>query len=228
MCAGASIVATTVLRRIRWFDWEGRVVLVTGGSRGLGLEIARKLVARGARVAICARTEEDLHRAEADLVRRGGDVLAIECDIRDQAAVESMVRMVLERWGTVDVLINVAGIIQVGPVEAMTPEDFREAMDSHCWGPLNTILAVLPEMRRRQWGRIVNIASIGGKQAVPHLLPYVTSKSALVGLSNGLRTELAKDGILVTTVCPMLMRTGSARNAIFKGQNDKEYAWFKI
>jgi len=128
----------------------------------------------------------------------------------------------------VDVLFNVAGVIEVGPLDAMTWADFHTAMDTHCWGPLNTVLAVLPEMRRKGWGRIVNIASIGGKRAVPHMLPYAASKFALVGLSTGLRTELAKDGIVVTTVSPGLMRTGSPRNALFKGQHRQEYAWFSI
>ena len=132
------------------------------------------------------------------------------------------------RWGNVDVLINVAGVIEVGPLDAMTLEDFHRSMDTHCWGALHTVLAVLPGMRQRGWGRIVNIASLGGKRAVPHMLPYAASKFALVGLSNGLRTELAQDGILVTTICPGLMRTGSPRNATFKGQHRKEYAWFSI
>lgn len=202
--------------------------MVTGGSRGLGLALARELVDRGARVAICARTESDLRRAEDELRARGGDVIAFPCDVRDCASVDELVALVLDRWGKVDVLFNVAGVIHVGPLDAMTPEDFRDAMDTNCWGALKTVHAVLPAMRRRGWGRIVNIASIGGKQAVPHLLPYVASKFALVGLSNGLRTELAKDGILVTTVSPALLRTGSPRNAIFKGQNRKEYAWFSI
>jgi short-subunit dehydrogenase len=93
---------------------------------------------------------------------------------------------------------------------------------------LYTTLAVLPQMRERRDGRIVNISSIGGKVSVPHLLPYSASKFALVGLSEGLRSELAKDGIAVTTVCPGLMRTGSPRNATFKGQHRAEYAWFSI
>jgi NAD(P)-dependent dehydrogenase (short-subunit alcohol dehydrogenase family) len=119
-------------------------------------------------------------------------------------------------------------VIQVGPLDSMTLDDFHHAMDVNCWGPLHAILAVLPHMRRRRWGRIVNIASIGGKKAVPHLLPYDASKFALVGLSTGLRTELAKDGILVTTANPTLMRTGSARNAMFKSQHRAEYAWFSL
>jgi short-subunit dehydrogenase len=101
-------------------------------------------------------------------------------------------------------------------------------MNVHFWGPLHTILAVLPDMKRRRSGRIVNIASIGGKIAIPHLVPYCASKFALVGLSRGLRAELKKDGIIVTTICPGLMRTGSPRNATFKGKHRAEYAWFSI
>ena len=110
----------------------------------------------------------------------------------------------------------------------MTLDDFHRAMDGNCWGPLHAILAVLPHMRSRRWGRIVNVASIGGKKAVPHLLPYDASKFALVGLSTGLRTELLKDGILVTTANPTLMRTGSPRNAEFNGRHCEEYAWFSL
>jgi NAD(P)-dependent dehydrogenase (short-subunit alcohol dehydrogenase family) len=178
-------------------------------------------------VAICARTEEDLRTAEQELLKRG-EVIAIPCDVRDEGHVHAMVSEVLDRFGAVDVLFNVAGIIEVGPLEAMTVEDFEDAMKTHFWGPLYTTLAVLPEMRRRGWGRIVNVSSIGGKRAVPHMIPYDASKFALVGLSHGLRTELAKDGILVTTVCPGLMRTGSPRNALFKGRHRQEYAWFAI
>jgi short-subunit dehydrogenase len=110
----------------------------------------------------------------------------------------------------------------------MTMEDFEEAMDIHFWAPLYATLAVLPEMKRRGWGRIVNISSIAGKVAIPHLVPYSASKFALAGLSDGLRAELAQDGILVTTVCPGLMRTGSPRNAWFKGNHEAEYAWFVV
>jgi short-subunit dehydrogenase len=119
-------------------------------------------------------------------------------------------------------------VIEVGPVETMTMTDFEEALNINLRGPLHTMLTVIPEMRQRGEGRIVNIASIGGKIAVPHMTPYTTSKFALVGLSKAMRAELAKDGVIVTTVCPGLMRTGSPRNAIFKGQHRAEYAWFSI
>lgn len=226
-------VATTMLvrravRASRHFEWRGLTAIVTGGSRGLGLVLARKLIDKGVRVAIVARTEEDLAIAEEELRACGGDVLAVPCDIRDPQSVDAMAKKVREHFGAVHLLFNVAGIIQVGPLDAMKQSDFEDAMSTNCWGTLHTVLAVLPEMRRRGWGRIVNVASLGGKRAVPHMLPYSVSKFAVVGLSNGLRAELMKHGIFVTTACPSLMRTGSPRNAIFKGRHREEYAWFSI
>lgn len=224
----AVVGARALLRRSRWFDYSGQRVVVTGGARGLGLVLARQLGAAGARVAICSRTDREVKRAAAELRGMGADVIGQRCDVRDRDQVEHFIGAVTDSWGGVDLLFNVAGVIEVGPLDAMTPDDFHASMDTHCWGVLHTTLAVLPTMRRSGWGRIVNIASLGGKRAVPHMLPYAASKFALVGLSTGLRAELAPDGILVTTVCPGLMRTGSPRNATFKGQHCKEYAWFSI
>jgi NAD(P)-dependent dehydrogenase (short-subunit alcohol dehydrogenase family) len=208
-------------------SFEGRTVLLTGGSRGLGLVLARQFLSEGARVILCAREEVELARARSELEPLG-EVLALPCDVSDRVQVEALVAQVHERFGVVDVLVNNAGTIQVGPLESMAEEDFQEAMGIHFWAPLYTTMAVLPEMKRRGWGRIVNISSIGGKVSIPHLLPYSASKFALVGLSDGLRAELAQDGILVTTVCPSLMRTGSPPNAFFKGNHEAEYAWFVL
>lgn len=224
----AALASRAVVRRMRRFSFAGKATLIAGGSRGLGLVLARQLVDAGARVAILARTPPDLEDAERELLARGGEAMALRCDVSRPEEVRSAVQQVLQRFGGIDLLFNVAGIIQVGPLEAMTREDFQRAMDVHFWGALNTTLEVLPDMRRHGWGRIVNVASLGGKRAVPHMLPYTASKFALVGLSNGLRTELAKDGILVTTIIPSLVRTGSPRNALFKGQHRKEYTWFSI
>ena len=227
LAAGAGAIAAVAGRRRRW-ELAGRVVLITGGSRGLGLAIARRLVEEGARVAICARDRDTLERARLDLTQRGGAVIAVAVDVTDRDAVTRMVHEVRERLGALDALINNAGTIIVGPVEVMEESDFQTAMDVNFWGPLHAIMAVLPEMRRRRAGRIVNIASIGGKISVPHLLPYSASKFALVGLSEGLRAELCGDGIEVSTICPGLMRTGSPRHAWFKGRHREEYAWFSI
>lgn len=222
------MAARAISRRVHTYDLEGRVALITGGSRGLGLSIAREMAREGARLAICARDEEELDRAREDLTALGATVFALQCDVTDQAQVNQMVRSVQNYFGHIDVLVNNAGVIEVGPLEVITLDDYKEAIDTHFWGPLYTILAVLPEMQKRGEGRIVNISSIGGKFSVPHLLPYSASKFALTGLSEGLRAELAKSGITVTTVCPGLMRTGSTRNAIFKGKHRLEYAWFSI
>lgn len=223
---GAALGIRAVVRQLRALDLQGKVAIITG-ARGLGLVIGRQLARQGVRVAICARDPDEVERGQRDLQSYGsaiGDV----CDITDREQVKRFVDEVRTRLGQVDILINNAGVIQVGPFEHMTLEDFDEAMKCHFWAPLYMTLAVLPDMRRRRQGRIVNISSIGGKVSVPHLLPYGASKFALVGLSEGLRAELAKDGVTVTTICPGLMRTGSPPNAFFKGQHRAEYAWFTI
>jgi short-subunit dehydrogenase len=228
LALGAMAAGRLIWRKMTEYDLRNKTVLITGGSRGLGLVLAREFALEGAQVAICARDEEELEQARIDLDNRSSEVLTVKCDVTNASEVENMVNHVRERFGKIDVLVNNAGTIQVGPLEVMNREDFDKAMQAHFWGPLNTMLAVLPEMRQRRDGRIVNISSIGGKIAVPHLVPYSASKFALVGLSKGLRAELRKDGVVVTTVCPGLMRTGSPRNANFKGKHREEYAWFSI
>jgi NAD(P)-dependent dehydrogenase (short-subunit alcohol dehydrogenase family) len=215
-------------RRRRRIDFANRVVLITGGSRGLGLVLARQFAQEGAQIAICARDEAELSHARADLESLGTEVVAVACDVTHRLEVDAMLAHVRQRLGPIDVLVNNAGMIQTGPMEEMTVEDYDYALRVHFWGPFFTTLGVLPDMRRRGFGRVVNIASLGGKIGIAHLLPYSTSKFALVGFSEGLRGALARDGIHVTTVCPGLMRTGSPRNALFKGQHRREYAWFSI
>ena len=212
------------------YGFNGKSVLITGGSRGLGLVMARALAREGARLTIVARDESELRRASDDIRTREpfAEVLATAADVRKRHDAERAVAQTVERYGGIDVLINNAGIIQVGPVDHMKPADYDDAMNTHFWGPLYAILAAIPYMRRHGGGRIVNISSIGGRIAVPHLVPYCASKFALTGLSDGLRTELLREGIIVTTVCPGLMRTGSPVNAMFKGKRAQEYAWFAI
>jgi len=225
---GAAVLARRVVRHMRAYDLRDKVALVTGGSRGLGLLIARELVARGAKVAICARSQAQLDRARRDLEERGGQVLAAACDVTSQVEVSALLALVTAQLGPIDVLVNNAGVIQVGPAEHMDLSDYNEAMATHFWAPLRLIQAVTPGMVERRSGRIVNVSSIGGKIAVPHLLPYTASKFALIGLSEGMRVELRKHGVYVTTVVPGLMRTGSARNALFKGKHRAEHAWFAV
>lgn len=212
----------------RTCSFAHKVVLITGGSRGLGLVLARQLCAEGARVALLARDPDELARARKELAQRGGQVLTISCDLLEGEQIDAAVQKVADHFGGLDVVINNAGIIEIGPLEHMQREDFERAMNLHFWAPFNLIMQAIPHLRRRGEGRIVNIASIGGRMAVPHLAPYCTSKFALVGLSDALRAELARDRIHVTTVTPGLMKTGSQGNAKFKGDHRAEYTWFSL
>jgi short-subunit dehydrogenase len=224
---GSALIARR-LRAARTMDFRGRSVLITGGSRGLGLVLAREFGRLGGRVTIAARDRGELERAREDLVNRGVDVEIAVCDIRQRGEIEQLVQQIVTRTSTIDVLINNAGVIQVGPYDHMDVPDFEEAMAVHFWAPLHAMRAVIPAMRQQGSGRIVNISSIGGKIGVPHLAPYCASKFALTGLSESLHAELAKDGIYVTTVCPGLMRIGSPYNAWFKGNHRDEFTWFAI
>ncbi|HEY0492011.1 MAG TPA: SDR family oxidoreductase [Candidatus Dormibacteraeota bacterium] len=222
--AGAIVFAT--IRRIRQADLSGQVALITGGSRGLGLLLAREFAQAGCQLVICGRDEAQLGRAEQDLRNRGAVVLAIQCDVSDRAQVDHMVSQAVERVGPIDILVNNAGIIGVAPLQALELKDFEKAMNIMYWGTVYPTMAVLPAMRQRHNGRIVNITSIGGLVAVPHLLAYSSAKFAAVGFSQGLRAEVARDGIAVTTVAPGLMRTGSHLHAEFKGEQMKQYSLF--
>ena len=225
---GLALGARALWKRMRMADISGQVVLITGGSRGLGLAMAHEFGAAGCKLAICARDAEELAWASNELQEYGYHCWPVVCDVGDDAQVEQMMREVEEHYGRIDILVNNAGVIMVGPLKNQTLADFQEAMDAMFWGTVYPTLAVLPQMFRRRYGRIVNITSIGGRLAVPHLLPYTCAKFAAVGFSEGLHAEVKKDGIIVTTVAPGLMRTGSYRNAFFKGKNRQEYNWFAL
>lgn len=210
------------------FSYRDKIALITGGSRGLGLEIARQLCRRKAKVVLLARDSEELALAKSELAARGRDVLTIECDLLDGAQIQSAIQQTLQRFGKIDILINNAGIIQVGPLDHMKLGDFDRAMRLHFWAPFILTMQIVPHMRANGGGRIVNISSIGGKIAVPHMAPYCASKFALTGFSDAIRAELARDKICVTTVTPGMMRTGSQVHAQFKGDHSAEYRWFDL
>jgi NAD(P)-dependent dehydrogenase (short-subunit alcohol dehydrogenase family) len=232
--AAAAVVGARALRRSRSLDFAGRVVLITGGSRGLGLELARRFAAEGAKLALLARDRGELERAVRELYRTsaggpdGIDVELLRCDLREPDEVEQSVDQVLRRFGRLDVLVNNAGTIRVGPLDNLTLEEFRQEMEINFFGALNATLAALPHLRQAGQGRIVNVTSIGGRIPVPHLLPYTASKFAFVGFSETLGAELGRHGIRVTTVTPGLMRTGSPYRAMFTGRRKNEFRWFLL
>ena len=206
------------------YDLHGKHVLLTGGSRGLGLALGRELAARGARLTLVARTERDLRLAADDLRGRGADVQTITADVTDPGAAQHLLAAA-QPFGDVDVLLHCAGLIQSGPLDNMTEQDFRDVMEIHAFAPLRLVRTFLPQLSGRR-GRVLLVTSVGGKVAVPHSVPYSMSKFAAVGLGQGLRSELAAHGVTVTTVCPGLMRTGSPRQATVKGRYEQEYALF--
>jgi NAD(P)-dependent dehydrogenase (short-subunit alcohol dehydrogenase family) len=201
------------------------VALVIGASRGLGLLLAREMLQRGHRVVVAARDEAELDRAVEQLEAEG-EVHARVCDVRDRDAVGALVGDVERELGPIEVLLTVAGIIQVGPARAMTMGDFEDAIATMTWGPIHAALSVLPHMQRRGRGRIGTVTSIGGVVPPPHLLPYATAKFGAVGFSEGLTAAVSGSGVTATTVVPGLMRTGSHQRAVFAGEGTAEYAWF--
>ena len=209
-------------------DMHGQVVLITGSSRGLGLALAEEFALQGARLVLSAHDEQELEQARQKLADQGAEVLAIPCDMTQREQVQHLIEQATTHYGRVDMLVNNAGIITVGPFLAQTLNDFEDSMNVIFWGSVYATLSVLPQMLERKRGCIVNISSIGGKVSVPHLLPYSSAKFALTGFSEGLHAELAREGIRVVTVTPGLMRTGSSVNAFFKGKHHAEYTWFSI
>ncbi|WP_392971518.1 SDR family NAD(P)-dependent oxidoreductase [Streptomyces sp. LN245] len=209
-------------------DLAGLSVLVTGGSRGLGLLLSARLAQRGCLVTMAARDEDELRRGAEWAEERTGKKFSIAvCDVRDRHAVESVVRQADARHGGLDIVVANAGVIQVAPVASLGSGAFEDAMDTIFGGAVNTAMAALPFLRASEaGGRLCLIGSVGGLLAVPHLLPYSCAKAAVGALGEGLRAETTGDRLSVTTVHPGLMRTGSHLQAEFGGRSSREFAWF--
>ena len=226
------VTLSRMMRRRKAKSLLDKVVLITGSSRGLGLAMAEEFGRRGAKLVLTARNEEELERSRQLLLERkvvpASYVLLVPADLRKAEEAEYLIQRAAEHFGQIDILINNAGVITVGPVENQTIQNFHDVMDANFFSGLHCSLAALPQMLSRRSGTIVNITSIGGKIAVPHMLPYTASKFAAVGFSQGLHTELRAKGIHVLTVCPGLMRTGSHLNALFSGDAAREYHWFSL
>ena len=224
MIVPAALVAVSRIARRQPYRWPGRVVVITGGSRGLGLVLARALTARGARVALLARDEAELARAKASLSPTAS-AITVPCDVRDAHQARAAIGVVLDTWGRLDVLVNNAGVIVSAPFVETNDDDFRALLDVHLWGTLHMSRAALPHLTH-PGARIVNISSIGGRLPVPHLSAYCASKFAQAGLSSVMAEELRASPVRVVTVYPGLMRTGSHLNAQFKGDLRAEFAVF--
>ncbi len=236
--AAALAAATAAFRALRSTKLApGSVVLVTGGSRGLGLAIANRFAATPIKLVLASRKLPELQQAQSTLLAAHphltpDDILLVAADLSTPAECQRLIAETIARFGRIDVLVNNAAVIEVGPVESQTLEIFERTMQINFFAALYTTWAALPHMRSQtplagsRRAAIVNIASIGGKIAVPHMLPYSAAKFALVGFSEGLHAELRGKGIVVTTVCPGLMRTGGEDHAQFVGDTAAEKKWF--
>jgi len=203
--------------------------LVLGASRGLGLLMAAELGAAGYDLAVVARSADGLDAARGDLEATGARVVTLPADLSVRAQAESCVDAAARELGGLDVVIANAGIIQVGPLSAIDAQDVADAHDAIFWAAVYPVLRAVEVMRRAGTrGHIGVVTSIGGKIPTPHLLPYTAAKFATTGFAEALRTEVAKDGITVTTAIPGLMRTGSPRNALVAGDREPEYRWFAL
>ena len=227
----ASLLGVAALALRFWptsYSVKGRSVVITGGSRGLGLAIAEQFLGEGSNVTLLARDESELGRAQAILQERTGRIPSIvPCDMTVAAEVESALTEAESAYGPIDIVINNAGTIVVGPFASMDSADFSALLELQLHAIVNVTQNLLGRWKTTG-GRIANICSIGGKIAVPHMSTYCAAKFALAGLSQTLASELKRDGIIVTTVFPGLMRTGSPIQAVVKGDHESEYAWFAL
>jgi len=186
---------------------RGRIALAAASSEGIGRAVAEALAAEGADLVICSRREEPLEQARKELEAHGGRVLAIQANLTDPEGVRTVVEGAYQAYGRVDILVTNTGGPPAGPFEAHTPEDWETAVRQNLFSVLNLVREVLPGMRERKWGRIINITSIAVKQPSDNLILSNSVRAAVTGFARTLATETAGDGITVNNVMPGFTHT---------------------
>jgi len=181
---------------------EGKVVVITGASSGLGEATARKLAGEGASVVLGARRMDRLHTLAQDLVCHGAKALAQQTDVTDQGQVQALVDTAVERFGRVDVMLNNAGLMPHSPLERLKVEDWERMIDVNLKGVLYGIAAVLPHMKERKSGHIINVSSVAGHKVRPGSAVYAATKHAVRVVSEGLRQEVKPYNIRTTVLSP--------------------------
>ncbi|MBF2046911.1 SDR family oxidoreductase [Leptolyngbya sp. NK1-12] len=194
-------------------------VLITGASQGIGKATALLFAQKGYNIVLAARQADRLNAVAEELREAGHSALAVPTDVRLFSDVNALVNRAIEHYGSVEVLINNAGIYISGPVEHFSLDEWHQAIDTNLWGYIHTIHALLPHLLAQGKGTIVNVSSVGGKAAIPYLTPYTTSKFAVAGLTQALHTELAPKGIHVCGIYPNLIKSEFLERAIFVGQD---------
>lgn len=221
-----SLVGILLLRKKR-LQFKGKSIVITGGSRGLGLALAQCLLEEGASVTLLARDPEELRKARNKLYMFTKQIFDVTCDITHQQQLEFALAEARAKFGKIDILINNAGSLTAGPLNSLTDNDFQNQMNVHYFSAINAIRAIRPYFHQQGGGIVVNISSIGGLLPLPYLSAHCGSKFALGGASESLAIELRKEGIQLTTIYPGFMRTGSTKNAQFKNQNNSLQKWVR-
>lgn len=198
--------------------FEGEVAVITGGSGGIGRAAAEAFAARGAKVVVVGRSEAKLAEAVEAIERAGGVGEALVGDVASEADMEAIARRVAEQDGKVDVLINGAGVLHLGPVEALDAAVFRETIEVNFLGVVHAVKAFLPLLRAGNRKVIINLSSLAGRIAPPYFSSYAGSKFAVAGFSHALRQEVSREGIRVVVVYP-----GPIQTPMIEGKIRGEY-----
>ena len=195
-------------------DLVGKGAVVTGGGRGIGAAIARALAEAGAAVAVSARTVSEIEEIAVELRESGGTAVAIPCDVTDPESIKALRAVAEHELGTIDILINNAGIVTTAPLAAMSLDEWNRIFSVNVTGTFLCTQAFLPAMAERGWGRVINVASIAGKMGAPYISAYAASKHAVVGFTRAVASEVATTGVTVNAVCPGYVETSMLQNSL--------------